>query len=65
MSSNHPVVDSVSDATVIPRVGVAVLLMDHRGYVLIGKRIGSHGHGTLVSTQFHLYPLSLSSGVVD
>jgi len=40
---------AISDATVIPRVGVALLLVDHRNFVLIGKRIGSHGHGTLVS----------------
>ena len=52
---------SVSDATVVPRVGVAVFIVDKRGYVLLGKRFGSHGSGTLVC------PLALRSpgGVTD
>ncbi|PWN18952.1 hypothetical protein BCV69DRAFT_284561 [Microstroma glucosiphilum] len=37
-----------------PRVGLAVFLVDDRGYVLIGKRKGAHGSGTLALPGGHL-----------
>lgn len=37
-----------------PRVGVAAFVTDDRGYVLIGKRKGSHGSGTLALPGGHL-----------
>uniref|UniRef100_V5EQ99 Nudix hydrolase domain-containing protein n=2 Tax=Kalmanozyma brasiliensis (strain GHG001) TaxID=1365824 RepID=V5EQ99_KALBG len=44
----------VSDATVVPRVGVAVFVINEKGHVLIGKRTGSHGAGTLALPGGHL-----------
>ena len=44
----------ISDATVIPRVGVAVFVINEKGHVLVGKRIGSHGAGTLALPGGHL-----------
>lgn len=40
-------VQPIADATVIPRVGVAVFVINEKGHVLVGKRNGSHGAGTL------------------
>lgn len=37
-----------------PRVGVGLFLVDDRGYILIGKRKGSHGAGTLALAGGHL-----------
>ncbi|CAO1612627.1 unnamed protein product [Parajaminaea phylloscopi] len=37
-----------------PRVGVAAFVVDDRGFVLIGKRKGSHGAGTLALPGGHL-----------
>lgn len=37
-----------------PRVGLAVFLVDDRGYILIGKRKGAHGSGTLALPGGHL-----------
>jgi hypothetical protein len=39
----------VCDASVVPRVGIGCFVQDARGRVLLGKRFGSHGSGTLVS----------------
>ncbi|PWZ00084.1 hypothetical protein BCV70DRAFT_104793 [Testicularia cyperi] len=44
----------VSDATVVPRVGVGVFVLNERGHVLVGKRTGSHGSGTLALPGGHL-----------
>ncbi len=44
----------ISDATVIPRVGVAVFVLNEKGHVLVGKRTGSHGAGTLALPGGHL-----------
>lgn len=44
----------ISDATVVPRVGVAVFVINEKGNVLIGKRTGSHGAGTLALPGGHL-----------
>ncbi|GAK64835.1 7,8-dihydro-8-oxoguanine triphosphatase NUDT15 [Moesziomyces antarcticus] len=44
----------VSDATVIPRVGVAVFVLNEQGHVLVGKRTGSHGAGTIALPGGHL-----------
>ena len=44
----------VSDATVVPRVGVAVFVLNEKGHVLIGKRTGSRGAGTLALPGGHL-----------
>lgn len=38
----------------MPRVGVGVLVLNERGYVLLGKRYGSHGSGTLALPGGHL-----------
>ncbi|CBQ73543.1 conserved hypothetical protein [Sporisorium reilianum SRZ2] len=43
-----------SDATVVPRVGVAVFVSNEKGHILIGKRTGSHGAGTLALPGGHL-----------
>lgn len=48
------VTQPVSDATIIPRVGVAVFVLNEKGHVLIGKRTGSHGAGTLALPGGHL-----------
>lgn len=37
-----------------PRVGVAAFVVDDRGFVLVGKRKGSHGSGTLALPGGHL-----------
>ncbi|KAJ9479665.1 7,8-dihydro-8-oxoguanine triphosphatase [Pseudozyma hubeiensis] len=44
----------VSDATVVPRVGVAVFVLNEKGHVLVGRRTGSHGAGTLALPGGHL-----------
>ncbi|CAD6897979.1 unnamed protein product [Tilletia controversa] len=44
----------VSDATQIPRVGVAVFVINTHGHVLIGKRTGSHGANTIALPGGHL-----------
>ncbi|PWN48016.1 hypothetical protein IE53DRAFT_412627 [Violaceomyces palustris] len=44
----------VSDASVIPRVGVAVFVFNEKGHILLGKRTGSHGSGTLALPGGHL-----------
>ncbi|SPO26321.1 uncharacterized protein UTRI_03910 [Ustilago trichophora] len=44
----------ISDATVVPRVGVAVYVINEKGHVLVGKRTGSHGAGTLALPGGHL-----------
>ncbi|KAJ1018978.1 hypothetical protein NDA16_004781 [Ustilago loliicola] len=44
----------ISDATMIPRVGVAVFVINEKGHVLVGKRTGSHGAGTLALPGGHL-----------
>ncbi|KAN0065133.1 hypothetical protein ACQY0O_001630 [Thecaphora frezii] len=44
----------VSDATIVPRVGVGVLVLNERGRILLGKRTGSHGAGTLALPGGHL-----------
>ncbi|SPO26619.1 uncharacterized protein UTRI_03910_B [Ustilago trichophora] len=49
-SSTQP----ISDATVVPRVGVAVYVINEKGHVLVGKRTGSHGAGTLALPGGHL-----------
>ncbi|KAE8234562.1 hypothetical protein CF326_g398 [Tilletia indica] len=45
---------TVSDATQIPRVGVAVFVLNTHGHVLIGKRKGSHGDNTIALPGGHL-----------
>ena len=49
-----PAQQPVSDATVVPRVGVAVFVINEKGHILIGKRTGSHGAGTLALPGGHL-----------
>ncbi|EPQ26980.1 uncharacterized protein PFL1_05615 [Pseudozyma flocculosa PF-1] len=44
----------VADASVVPRVGVGVLVLNERGRILLGKRTGSHGAGTLALPGGHL-----------
>ncbi|KAK0545689.1 hypothetical protein OC844_007323 [Tilletia horrida] len=44
----------ISDATQIPRVGLAVFVLNTHGHVLIGKRKGAHGAGTLALPGGHL-----------
>ncbi|CDR88356.1 uncharacterized protein SPSC_04183 [Sporisorium scitamineum] len=53
-SVSIPSAAPVSDATVVPRVGVAVFVINEKGHVLIGKRTGSHGAGTLALPGGHL-----------
>ncbi len=38
----------------VPRVGVAVFVINEKGHVLVGKRTGSHGAGTLALPGGHL-----------
>lgn len=45
---------SPSDARVVPRVGVGVFVLNSQGYILLGKRLGSHGSGTLALPGGHL-----------
>lgn len=44
----------VSDASVVPRVGVGVFVLNENGHVLVGKRTGSLGAGTLALPGGHL-----------
>ena len=53
-SSSSTAAQPVSDATVIPRVGVAVFVINEKGHILVGKRTGSHGAGTLALPGGHL-----------
>ncbi|SNX85091.1 uncharacterized protein MEPE_03800 [Melanopsichium pennsylvanicum] len=54
MTSADHTVHSISDATIVPRVGVAVFVINEKGHILIGKRTGSHGAGTLALPGGHL-----------
>ncbi|KAK0549201.1 hypothetical protein OC846_001697 [Tilletia horrida] len=45
---------AVPDATVAPRVGLAVFVLNTHGHVLIGKRKGSHGAGKIALPGGHL-----------
>lgn len=45
---------SASGPPAHPRVGVATFVVDDRDYILIGKRKGSHGSGTLALPGGHL-----------
>lgn len=54
VGAHAPSAQPISDATVIPRVGVAVFVLNEKGHILVGKRTGSHGAGTLALPGGHL-----------